>query len=367
MLKFLLEQEFKQFVRNAFLPKLVVIFPCLAMLVFPWVANLEITNIRVAVVDTDRSSFSTRLTAKIAASHYFRLAETAAGYDRALESVERGRADLILEIPAGFERDMMRGGVGRVMISANAVNGTKGVMGSNYMAATLAGFSQELRDGAGLASAAPQIEISTRALFNPTMDYKVFMVPALMVMLLTIICGFLPTLNIVSEKEIGTIEQINVSPVSKLNFILAKLIPYWIIGFVVLSICFLVARLVYGLTPAGSLGTLYAGALLFIVVMSGMGLVISNHSATMQQAMFVMLFFVIVLILMSGLFTPVTSMPRWAQAIAWFNPPKYFISIMRMVYLKGSTLADLAPQFAALGGFALLLNLWAVAGYRKKL
>jgi ABC-2 type transport system permease protein len=191
------------------------------------------------------------------------------------------------------------------------------------------------------------------------------MVPALIVMLITVICGFLPTLNIVSEKEFGTIEQINVTPVNKFTFILSKLIPYWIIGFFVLTFCLGLAALVYGLIPVGNLLVIYFFALVYILAVSGMGLVISNYSSTMQQAMFVIFFFMIVMILMSGLFTPVASMPQWAQNITIFNPLKYFIQVMRMIYLKGSSLVNLGTQLFALCIFAFFFNIWATLSYRK--
>lgn len=211
----------------------------------------------------------------------------------------------------------------------------------------------------------PSIRIDTQGLFNPNLNYKLYMNPALMGMLLTLICGFLPALNVVSEKEVGTIEQINVTPVSKFAFILAKLLPYWIIGFIVLTLCFLLAWLLYGITPMGHFIVIYILAILFVFVMSGFGLVISNYSATMQQSMFVMFFFMLVLMLMSGLFTPVSSMPEWAQMITYFNPLKYFMQGMRMVYLKGSGLMELLPELGVLLLFALGFNSWAVISYRK--
>jgi ABC-2 type transport system permease protein len=175
----------------------------------------------------------------------------------------------------------------------------------------------------------------------------------------------LPALNIVSEKEIGTIEHINVTPVTKFTFILAKLIPFWILGVIVLTLCMTVAALVYGLFPAGNLFTIYGFAIIYILVVSGFGLVISNYSNTMQQAMFVIFFFVMVFILMSGLFTPVASMPQWAQTITIFNPLKYLMEVMRSVYLKGSGFGEMLSQFFALCAFAIVANTWAVASYRK--
>lgn len=365
MLRYLLEKEFKQLVRNSFLPRLILFMPCMVMLILPWAASMEVNNINLCIVDSDRSPLAARLAQKAASSAYFRLVDVQSSYERAMEGIESGRTDMILEIPDGFESDLFREGGSRVLISANAVNGTKGGLGSSYLSAIVNGFAAEVRSETGGGASGPAIEIVPRNLFNPTMNYKLFMVPALMVMLLTLICGFLPALNVVGEKEAGTIEQINVTPVGKFQFIIAKLIPYWLIGFLVLTICFALARLIYGIAPAGSLLTVYIGAILFVLAVSGFGLVISNYSGTMQQAMFVMYFFLIVLILMSGLFTPVSSMPGWARTITTINPLKYFIQVMRLVYLKGSTISDLLPQFAALGGFALALNTWAVLSYRK--
>ena len=148
-------------------------------------------------------------------------------------------------------------------------------------------------------------------------------------------------------------------------FVLAKLIPYWVIGFIVLGLCMILAALVYGISPAGSLLTIFLFATIYILVVSGFGLIISNYSDTIQQAMFVMFFFIMIFILMSGLFTPVASMPQWAQVITIFNPLKYFMQVMRLVYLKGSAFVELIPQFLALCIFAVALNVWAVLSYKK--
>jgi ABC-2 type transport system permease protein len=367
MLKFLLEKEFKQLRRNSFMPRIIVAMPLAMMLVFPWAANQEVRDVRLAVVDNDHSTTSQRLVGKVTASGYFRLANVSATFPEALQSVKSGDSDIILEIVPNFERDMVNGGVGRTMIAANAVNGTKGMLGTSYLSSILQDFSNELRvETGGIAQSVvsvPTIESQYR--FNPRLDYKVFMVPALMVMLLTLLCGFLPALNIVGEKEAGTIEQMNVTPVRKFDFVLAKLIPYWLIGFVVLGLCMGLAAVVYRIYPVGNIPTILLVASIYLLVVSGMGLVISNHSDTMQQAMFVMFFFIMILLLMSGLFTPVSSMPSWAQAIAAFNPLKYFIEVMRLVYLKGSGMGQLLPQLAALCCFAVAFNVWAVAGYRK--
>lgn len=373
MLKFLIEKEFKQLLRNSFLPRLIIGYPCMVMIIMPWATNMEIKNISVNVVDNDHSVVSQRLIHKIDASSYFRLNNLSPTYNSALRDIESGDADVILEIPRHFEKKLENGEASHVLLAANAVNGSKGGLASSYMTATLADYNAQLHvenPSSGIvqeaaSSVQPSVSVSEKNLYNPHLNYKLFMVPALMVMLVTVICGFLPALNIVSEKEVGTIEQMNVTPVGKFKFILAKLIPFWVVGFVVLTLSFGLAWLIYGILPVGSLGIIYLLSALFVLVMSGFGLVISNHSATMQQAMFVMFFFMIILLLMSGLFTPVMSMPRWAQIITILNPLKYFVDIMRMVYLKGSGLTDLSLQIGALLAFATLFNFWAVKSYRK--
>lgn len=351
MLRYLIEKEFKQLKRNSFLPRLIVLFPCVMMLVMPWAATLEIEDLRIAVIDHDHSPSSQRLVHRIEASRYFQLTELPASYTQGLKAIEKDQVDMLLEIPRGFEKDQARGINPSTLIAVNTVNGTKGGLGSAYL--------QQILN--------PQPSLtSVRYCFNPYLNYKVFMVPALMTMILVLLCGFLPALNVVSEKEAGTIEQINVSPVSRFTFTLSKLLPYWAIGFIVLNLCILLAWLVYGLTPEGNVLTIYLATLIFSLTMSGLGLVISNHSSTMQQAVLVMWFCMLIFILMSGLFTPISSMPDWAQYITYLNPLRYFMEIMRMVYLKGSGISDIGLQLSVLSFFAILFYTWAIYSYRKQ-
>lgn len=359
VLKYLIEKEFKQMRRNKIIPRLVVIFPCLMMILMPWAANLEIKYNNVCVVNHDRSMTSRRLVEKIASTDYFNLVDDVSGYEQALREVESGTADIILEIPVDFEKNLMKDLPAQLQLSANSINGTKGSIGISYLSSVLNSFVGEIHP-----VVAP-VQVSLLNLYNPRLDYKKFMVPALMVMLLTLMCGFLPSLNIVGEKEVGTIEQLNVTPLNKFVFILAKLIPYWVVGLVVLSICFVLAALLFGITPVGNLLVIYFFACIYVIAISGFGLIISNYSSTMQQAMFVEFFFIIAFVLLSGLFTPVQSMPDWAQWISRFNPLTYFIEVMRMVYLKGSGLADLWSQLLKLLGFMIIFGIWAVWSYRK--
>jgi len=369
MLKYLIEKEFKQTFRNAIIPKLILIFPFMVLLVFPWATNQEIKNINVTIIDQDHSAWSRRLSEKIGASTYFNLVGYANSNDEGMTGIENGKSDMLLDIQPDFEKNLMNTGEAKIMISANTVNIMKGGLGSGYMNAIIQDFANEIRgeliQTSGQAGL-PMIQVIPQTRFNVFLDYKVFMIPALMVILMTILCGFLPALNIVSEKEIGTIEQINVTPVKKFPFILGKLIPYWTIGLFVFTVTLILAALVYGLVPRGNLLTIYLSVLVYISTVSGLGLMISNYSSTMQQAMFVIFFFLIIFILISGLFTPIASMPEWAQTFTYFNPLRYFIEIMRMIFLKGSGFSDIWRQLAALIFYAFILNGWALVSYRKR-
>jgi ABC-2 type transport system permease protein len=369
MINYLIEKEFKQIRRNPFLPRLILAYPLMVLLIFPWAANYEIRNLNVSLIDNDHTTYSQQLTQKIVSSGYFRLTNLSSTNRQALQSIESGKADVIVEIPPHFERDLINQQTSNVMIDANAVDGTKGGLASLYLTDIVKNFATNVREKwipqGNAANSIPIIDIISQNRYNIHLNYQNFMVPALMVMVLTILAGFLPALNIVGEKEAGTMEQMNVTPVPKFTFILAKLLPYWIIGSIVMTIGFGIAWAFYGLVPAGHFITLYLFSAIYILTVSGLGLVISNYSDTMQQAMFIMFFFVLVLILMSGLFTPINSMPQWGQWMAAFNPMSYFIQVMRSIYLKGSELPDLIPQFFALIGFAVFFNGWAVISYRK--
>lgn len=366
ILKFLLEKEFKQLFRNSFLPRLIVVFPCMILLVLPWAANLEIRNIDLLVVDKDCSSLSKRFIHKIEASDYFRLKGISASYDEAILRLEKGEADAVCEISRQFEEKWIRKENPDILVAVNAVNGTKGSVALSYIRQIIADYAEELALENATSKIVPKFTVNVHNRYNPHLDYKIYMLPALMVTLLTMLCGFLPALNVVSEKERGTIEQINVTPVGRWIFILGKMIPYWIIGFVVLTLGIVLSGLVYGLFPAGSLVVLYLLSIVFVLAIAGLGLIISNYSATMQQAMFVIFFCMLIFILMSGMFTPVESMPQWAQFITIFNPLKYLVQVMRAIYLKGAGLADLSVQAGALLAFATVFDSLAVWSYRKK-
>ena len=360
----LLQKEFTQIFRDPVLPRLIFIFPVMIMLVMPWATTMDVRGVGLAIIDHDQSTLSRRISSDIGATEYFKINDTTTTKVLANALLEDCKVDIILEIPQGFERSLYTPSPKKMDISANAVNATKGALGGQYLSQTIASTLSKYNAEQGIAKLSDPFTIQYR--YNPTLDYKYLMIPALMIMLLIMVCGFLSAVNIVVEKENGTIEQINVTPVSGFTFTLGKLIPFWIIGMVVITIAMLVAWLVYGLSPAGALGNIYLASFLFILAFTGFGVTIANLSDNIQQTMFMMFFFIIILMLLSGLLTPISSMPTWAQYFTTILPPRYYIEIMRAVYLKGTYFNELWQQFAMLGVFVVVFNSLAAFTYKKQ-
>lgn len=363
ILRALLRKEIALMRRNPIIPKIVLIMPVMVMLVIPLVPNLDVKNVDVAVVDNDHTRLSGRIISDIGHSGFLTVASVGESHTEALREIENGNADVLLTIPVNYEKDLATGD-SEISLEANGVNALKGMLGATYVSRSvmesLAGWQRET----GIAVAHPQSSVINR--YNPTLNFRNYMIPGLMVVLLIIICGFLPALNLVGEKESGTIEAMNVTPVNRLTFVLSKLIPFWIIGLLVVTVGMIVGWLVYGLVPEGSIGAVYLATILFSLVMSGLGVWIANQSATMLQSIFVMFAFIMIFQLMGGLFTPISSMPMWARYLTYAIPPRYFIEIMRSVYLKGATIAELWHQYAALVAFAMSLLALAAFTYKKQ-
>jgi ABC-2 type transport system permease protein len=368
-LRFLLQKEFRQIFRDPSILRIIFIMPMIQLLILPWAADYEVKDIKLAVVDHDHSAYARQLMSKITASGYFQLDSYTEAYDAALHEVEKDNADIILEIPAGFEKNLIKEDEAVLSIAVNAINGTKANLGGAYLRSIIQDYNREVRTEwiqFPRFNTETNIEVTSSNWFNPLMNYKYFMVPGILVILVTMVGSFLASLNIVKEKEIGTIEQINVTPVKKYQFILGKLIPFWVLGLLVLSIGLVIARFAYGIIPAGSLFTIYVFAAVYLLAVLGLGLLVSTFTSTQQQAMLISFFMMMLFILLGGLYTSIDSMPAWARAITKVNPVSYFIEVMRMVVLKGSGLNDIKPHLFTMLGFAVALNGWAVINYRKR-
>ncbi len=366
---FLLQKEFRQIFRSKALLPMILVAPILQLIILPLAADYEVKNINIAIVDHDLSTYSRKLVSQIGASGYFRLSSNTTSYREAFALIEQDKADLILEIPAGFERNLVRENEQKLFIAVNAINGAKAGLGSGYLASIIRDYNADIRMEwvhEDRFKPLPVIPIATSNWFNPHLNYNFFMVPGILAVLVTMLGGYMTALNIVREKEVGTIEQINVTPIRKHYFILGKLIPFWVIGMVVFSIGLgVVAYLVYGIVPRGSILLLYALLAVYLLAVLGFGLLISTFADTQQQAMSIAFFFMMIFMLMSGLFTPIDSMPAWARAIAHFNMVTYFIEVVRMIVLKGSGFDDVKFHLLKIIAFAVVLNGWAILNYKK--
>lgn len=368
-LKFLLQKEFRQIFRDPAILRLIFIMPVIQLLILPWAADYEMKNIKLSVIDHDHSSYSQKLISKITSSGYFILNDYSASYQQSLGEIEHDRSDLIMEIPANFERDLVKEDEAKIFMAMNAINGVKANLGGAYLRNIIQDYNNEVRlqwIQMPKFSTETQIEVTASNWYNPLMNYKYFMVPGILVILLTMVGSNLTAINIVKEKEIGTIEQINVTPIRKHHFILGKLIPFWILGLFVLTLGLLIARVAYGIIPVGSFFTIYVFAAIYLLAILGLGLLISTYSVNQQQSMLLSFFVMMIFILLGGLYTSIDSMPEWAQWITKFNPVSYFINVMRMVVLKGSSLSDIREQIFIMIGFAVILNGWAILSYRKR-
>lgn len=365
-LRFLIEKEFKQISRNRIFVVLILWFPLLTLIVLPWAVNFEVKEVKIAFLDQSHGLYAQRLAQKIKASSSFISTPDLQSYDQGLQRIDARKVDLIIHIPPTFDQDIALNKHPQIFVAASAVDATQAQLATNYIISIVNHFSEEIRrEDPHTAQAATPLTIATDYRFNPSLDFKTNMLPAFIVILITLVCGMLPALNIVQEKENGTIQQMNVTPVSKLEFILSKVIPYWIIGLIILTTCVPLVGLVYGLWPRGTIAAVFLVSVIFIISITGFGILVSNYSASLQQAMLLMLFVILIFLLMSGLFSPVDAMPAWGQMVAYANPITHYIEALRLIYLKGSTLPQIAHQLYILLAFAVGINTIAILSYRK--
>jgi len=371
---YIIQKEFKQIFRNKGMLPIIFIMPLVQLIILANAATFEVKNIKFSYVDNDHTSTSRALIEKFKASSYFNVIADFPSDELANSAMLNGEVDVILEIPQYFKRDLLKDKHTSLGISINAIDGAAAGVENVYINQIVQNFNRKIRVdlmqssvpiAPGIRSTPINITTIPSFWYNETLNYKTFMVPGILVMLVTMITLFLSGMNIVREKEIGTLEQINVTPIKKSQFIIGKLFPFWILGLVLLTVGLLIAKGLFDIPIVGSIVLMYLYTSVYILVILGIGLFISNFTDTQQQAMFIAWFFMVIFILMSGLFTPIESMPHWAQVITEFNPIKYFVEVMRMVMLKGSGFMDILPQLIKTLLYALIMNGLAVISYKK--
>jgi len=376
---YLAQAEVLHIVRDHILLAQVLVVPIVQLLILSNAATFEIRNTPIHIVDLDRSSASRGVLNRLAANGHFHVVDTTPSLDRADERLVDGTATMVVVIPHDFEESLVRTGVAEVQLSVNAEKGSAAGIVQSYATQVLADYAASLRGldsvraatiqstgGRALSGPPTHIDIRVRPLYNTTQNYKHYMVPGILVALMTIIGTLLSAQNIAREKELGTLEQLNVTPITRGEFIVAKLMPFWVLGLIELSLGLIVGWLVFGVPIRGSLLLLFGVAGVYLVVALGIGLWISALVDTQQQAMFVTFFIVNIYLLMSGLFTPVDSMAPWVQTVSMVNPVRHFVTISRAILMKGAGPGQIVQPFLILAGTAVVVLFVAVRQYRKQ-
>ena len=392
-LLFLLRKEFRQIRRNPFMIRAIIAVPVLQMLILVPAVTFEVKRIDMAVIDSDRSQASRELIAKLTGSSFFVVTATPESIAEAESLLFSGDADMALVIPSDFSEGLAGVTRPRLQVLVDAVNATSAQLSWNYLVSVVRDFNREVilsrgtvpgtpggteaatagsttpaSSGGLIASSGslPGLSISPRYWYNPTLNYKYYMLPGVLVILITAIGLMMSGLNLVREKESGTIEQINVTPVLKWELIASKVIPFFIIGLIDLALGLSIGWLAFNIPFEGSLLLFFACAAIFLVAVLGLALFFSTMASTQQQFLFVAFFFVMVFVLMSGIFTPTESMPLWAQQFNWVNPVAYLMRINRMVMLKGSGFQEIAADMGMLAVLAVSYLALAIRAYRKR-
>ena len=364
----LIKKEFLQVFRNSLLWKILLLAPLAEFLLFPYTADYEIKNVHIAFVDHDHSQMTSDILSKFSASQYFINHGVVSTRAEAEDMMKGDEIDFIIEFPADFERSVVTQEPTKIGITANAINTVKAGLGSEYVQHVLADYLIGISENAQnpMQPKVAQLVTTNVYWFNEQMNYKNVIVPALLIILVTLIGAYITALNIVREKELGTIEQVNVTPIKKWQFLLGKMIPFWILGIAEFCIGLVIMKLVFGISIQGSLLLLLGLTAVYLLVMLGLGFFISSVSRNQLQAMFIVFFLFILFVMLSGTFTPVEGMPDWAEYLNYFNPMSFFMSAMKTVILKGSTIDNIRDQFIALSVMAVILNTAALLSYRDK-
>lgn len=364
----LIQKEFLQVFRNRTMLPIIFILPVVQLLILVHAATFEQKNIKVFFVDKDLSYYSEKIIDRFKSSPFFIVAGSSQSIDEAENTLKTGTSDFIIQIPSDFEKKLCNENKAGIQVLINAVNAmTAGVI-SGYVNSIVMGLNSNILVDFKKTGNIPvyhSMDTSYLYWFNPELNYYIYMLPGILGILITIIGVFLTALNIVREKETGTIEQINVTPIKKYQFITGKLIPFLIIGLIMFTIGLFIGRLFFNIPVEGSYFLLYFFISLYLLAALGIGLFLSAVSETQQQVMLVAFFFLLVFIMMSGLFTPVESMPEWAQYLDTINPVAYLMKGIRMILLKGSGFMDLLHEIISLSVFAIIILSLAVWRYRK--
>lgn len=363
VVRLLVQKEFLQIVRDRATLAQLLLIPFMQLLVLGNAATFTITRTRVVVVDHDRSTLSRALGERLGAGGQFAVVEVTASAAVAEQALRTRRATMVVEVPSRLEARLRREGAAPVLLAVNAEEGAVAGLVSGHAQRIVADLAREVAAdaGAGARPAGGTLAVSARRWYNPTRDYHHYMVPGIIVSLITIIATLVTAQNVARERELGTLEQLHVTPLTRAQFMAGKLLPGWLLGMALFVGAMALGRAVFGIPVRGNPLVVVAGAAVYLVVALGIGLLVSTVTRTQQQTMFVSFFILTLYLLMSGLFTPLESMPGWAQGVAAATPVRHFVWVMRAVLVRGAGVAEVWPTIAGLGvaGAAVLaLAVW---------
>jgi len=363
---FLAHAEFLHVVRDRATLAQILVLPVVQLLVLANAATFQIRNTPTTIVDLDRTGMSRGLVSRLAATGRFDVRNVSSSFDSADEDLLSGAAVLVVAIPHDFEASIVRTGAGSIAFSVDAAKGSTAGIVQAYAARVVADYANELTPPLARARKS-QIEVRVRSWYNQSMDYRIYMVPGILVGLVTIIGTLLTAQNIAREKELGTLEQLNVTPLRRWELIVGKLLPYGVIALVDVLLVTAVAVFWFEVPLRGSFALLVAMSLVYVICTLGLGLFISTISDTQQQAMMTATFFFLTpMIYLSGFIFPIENMPPVIQLFTYLIPLRYFLVIVRGIFLKGIGLDLLWPQAAALAAWGVVVLSLAVTRSRKR-
>ncbi|MBM3328661.1 MAG: ABC transporter permease [Calditrichaeota bacterium] len=368
---FLIEKEFRQVFRDPIMLRMLFVLPVMQLFLFGYAVTTDIKNVRLALLDRDRTPASRHLAEAFYAGEYFKESLVASSEDEIDEALVRGRADIALTIPKGYGRALETGQPATIGLLVDGVNSSLAGRARSYAEGVIR--KEAFERVALLASRYPdlmgdvrRIEAVTRVYYNPQLESRFYMIPAILVMIITIVSGMMTGMAVVREREIGTLEFLRVSPLKSWQIVIGKTIPFVVLAFVELSLAAVVAILWFKLRFAGSVLNLALASAVYLLVTLGSGLLVSTAARTQQQAMLTIWFFLVFGILMSGFFFPVENMPENIRLLTYLNPLRYFMAIVRGIFLKGTSLVEMLPDLVPLSAIGLAVFTLAVVRFGRK-
>jgi ABC-2 type transport system permease protein len=371
----IIRKEYIQTFRDPRSWGLLFVPPLLQLLLFGYAVNLDVENARTAWMDMDRTPESREFLSELQGSHYFRVVATPASENEVRSLMDRGEVQAVVRILPGFAHDIKRGKSAEIQILVDGTNSNTAAIVSSYAAQVVAGYSSKLLasrqnaryTGTPMPSVVPILTAQSRVWFNPDLRSRVYFVPGVIVNIIALVTIMLTAMSIVREKEIGTMEQLMVTPVKSFEVIIGKLLPFAIVGIVEVAIVVIAARLIFHIPIHGSIPLLFGCSFLFLLSTLGVGLFISTISQTQQQAMMASFFFFMPAMLLSGFAFPIRNMPASVQYLTYLNPLRYFMKIVRGLFLKGVGMEFLWPSMTALLIFGSAILLLSALRFHKKL